>query len=230
LDLTSFDSIHQAAETFKSSSDRLDVLMNNAGIMATPYSTTKEGYEIQFGTNHMGHALLTKLLLPTLQKTAALPDSDVRIVNLSSSGHQMAPSGIITDADALEQKSTWTRYGNSKLANVLFARELSRRYPAITSVSLHPGVIATELMGPAMKSSVLVRWANQLIGKLVMQDVHQGAMNQLWAATAPRERLENGGYYTPVGKLGKQRWAAREGEMGGKLWEYTEAELKRHGY
>jgi hypothetical protein len=84
LDLTSFSSIASAADTFKSRESRLDILINNAGIMASPYSTTKEGYEIQLGTNHMGHALLTKLLLPTLIETSKQPGADVRIVTLSS--------------------------------------------------------------------------------------------------------------------------------------------------
>ncbi|KAF3360644.1 Histone H2A [Verticillium dahliae VDG1] len=93
LDLTSFDSIKKAAAEFLSKEDRLDILINNAGIMATPNGTTKEGYEIQFGTNHVGHALLTNLLLPTLKRTAAAtsPPRDVRIVNISSLLENTAP-------------------------------------------------------------------------------------------------------------------------------------------
>ncbi|KAJ6133934.1 oxidoreductase [Penicillium sp. IBT 18751x] len=114
LDLTSFTSVKEAAEDFKSRSDRLDILINNAGIMAVPYSKTKEDYEIQFGTNHMGHALLTKLILPTLLSTAEKPGSDVRVINLSSEGHYYAP-GIIYDQDQLESYYTFRRYGQSKL-------------------------------------------------------------------------------------------------------------------
>lgn len=116
-----------------------DVILTSQGIMAVPWSKTKEGYEIQFGTNHMGHALLTKLLLPTLLKTAEAPNSDVRVINLASEGHMFAP-GIIYDQDALEPYQTFRRYGQSKLANILHARELQRRYPQITATSLHPGV------------------------------------------------------------------------------------------
>jgi NAD(P)-dependent dehydrogenase (short-subunit alcohol dehydrogenase family) len=99
LDLSSFDSIATAARTFNSVSSRLDVLINNVGIMAVPPTTTTEGYGIQFGTNHMGHALLTHLLLPTLLVTAKLPGASVRIINLSSEGHNMAPSssGVAID-------------------------------------------------------------------------------------------------------------------------------------
>ena len=146
LDLTSFASIKKAADEFVSRSDRLDILLNNAGIMAMPYSTTQEGYEIQFGTNHLGHALLTKLLLPTLLKTAEEPDADVRVINVSSEGHQLAPGpGIVYDQAELENWSTWRRYGQSKLANIYHARELATRYPTITATSLHPGVIITDL-------------------------------------------------------------------------------------
>ncbi|KIV83288.1 hypothetical protein PV11_05326 [Exophiala sideris] len=91
LDLTSFESVKNAAKTFGEESDRLDILMCNAGIMMAPPGVTKEGYEIQFGTNHMGHALLTRLLLPVLEKTAARSDADVRVVSMSSYGHSSAP-------------------------------------------------------------------------------------------------------------------------------------------
>jgi NAD(P)-dependent dehydrogenase (short-subunit alcohol dehydrogenase family) len=110
LDLTSFSSIASAASTFLASESRLDILINNAGIMASPYSATKEGYEIQFGTNHMGHALLTKLLLPVLLDTAKQPGADVRVVTLSSVGHALTPpGGIIFDQAALEAQNTWLR-------------------------------------------------------------------------------------------------------------------------
>merc|ERR1711977_120003 len=149
LDLSSFESVKKAAEEFKGKSDRLDILVNNAGIMATPYSKTNEGYEIQFGTNHMGHALFTKLLLPTLLKTAETPGADVRVVNLSSEGHNMAPNGgILFDQAALEKVGPWARYGQAKLANILHARELQKHHPSLTATALHPGVIVTDLYNP----------------------------------------------------------------------------------
>jgi len=121
LDLTSFESIKRAAHTFNQTSSKLDVLFNNAGIMATPPGQTREGYELQFGTNHVGHALLTKLLLPKLKETAFKPGSDVRIINLSSSAHHWAPKeGYLLDQVKTDMKatSTWARYGQSKLANI----------------------------------------------------------------------------------------------------------------
>jgi NAD(P)-dependent dehydrogenase (short-subunit alcohol dehydrogenase family) len=127
------------------------------------------------GTNHIGHALLTKLLLPTLLKTAEQPDSDVRVVNVSSVGHMMAP-GIIYDQDKLGTYNTWRRYGQSKLANIYHARELQRRYPQITATSIHPGVIITDLYASQQKTNILVKTFLPLL-KAVTLDVPGGAKN-----------------------------------------------------
>ncbi len=231
LDLTSFSSIAEAASTFQRSETRLDILINNAGIMACPYSTTKEGYEIQFGTNHMGHALLTKLLLPTLLKTA-----DARIVTLSSAGHAIGvKNGLIFDQRALEQQGTWKRYGQSKLCNLLYARELSERYPQITSVSIHPGVIFTDLF-QSLRTNVLLKLGLWIYGCFFwlipghFKSTEGGALNQTWAATVEKEKLVNGSYYKPVGVRSEGSKSARDRGLQKKLWEYTEAELGRHGY
>lgn len=236
LDLASFSSIAEAASAFKSKEKRLDILINNAGVMATPYSLTKEGYEIQFGTNHVGHALLTKLLMPVLLETAKKPDADVRIVNLSSMGHHMAPSGgIIWDQKALEQQKTWRRYGQAKLANILFTRELAARYPQITSVAIHPGVILTDLYA-SLK-------ANWFIGVLVFiyarmmpflpghfKDTKGGALTQTWAATTPKEDLKSGEFYRPVGIRSAGSGYAQDLGLAKKLWEWTDEEFEKHGY
>ncbi|KAM3415576.1 Retinol dehydrogenase 12 [Cercospora zeina] len=225
LDLTSLASVKEAAEEFKARSDRLDILINNAGIMAVPYSKTKDGYEIQFGTNHVGHSLLTKLLLPTLLKTADQPDSDVRIINVSSAGHMMAP-GIVYDQDQLESYITHRRYGQSKLANLLHARELQRRYPQITTTSVHPGVIITDLYASQMQTSVLVRIALPLMKPFTL-DVPGGAKNQLWAATADKKEVASSYYWTPVGsKSGGSFWYAAKPALAKELWDWTENELE----
>ncbi|KAF2629506.1 NAD(P)-binding protein [Macroventuria anomochaeta] len=235
LDLTSFSSIAEAAATFHRSETRLDILINNAGIMACPYSTTKEGYEVQFGTNHMGHALLTRLLLPTLLKTAET-HGDARIVTLSSAGHAIGvPGGLIFDQQKLEQQSTWKRYGQSKLCNLLFARELAERYPQIMSVSIHPGIIFTDLF-QSLRPNVFLKaglWIYGLFFFLIpghFKTTEGGAMNQTWAATAKKEELVNGAYYRPVGVKSEGSRAARDKGLQKKLWEYTEAELGRHGF
>jgi len=231
LDLTSFASIQSAAETFQSKSDRLDILINNAGIMAVPAGATKEGYEIQFGTNHVGHALLTRLLLPTLLRTAEGPGGDVRILNLSSEGHHLAPTGgILFDRTKLDAQGTWARYGQSKLANILFTRSLAKKYPSITSVSLHPGVIKTDLYGPNKESNAVVRYGLALFGPLFMRDIPQGAKNQLWAATTETKELENGAYYKPVATKSGGSADARDANLAESLWEWTEKELASQGF
>lgn len=230
LDLASFNSISAAAKEFTTKSQRLDILMNNAGVMALPPGTTKEGYEIQWGTNHLGHALLTKLLLPTLLSTAKQPGSDVRIVNLTSEGHRLAPyGGLKLDKKKLDKQNTWARYGNSKLSNILFTRELAERYPSITSVSVHPGVIKTDLYLPNQNSSLIMRYGMLLFSPL-MKTVTTGAYNQLWAATTKKEELINGAYYIPVGVESKGSGNAEDRKQSKELWEWTEKELSFNGY
>ncbi|KAJ4297497.1 hypothetical protein N0V90_005389 [Kalmusia sp. IMI 367209] len=236
LDLTSFSSIASAAETFKARENRLDILVNNAGIMMTPYSLTKEGYETQFGTNHVGHALLTKLLMPVLLQTAEQPGADVRIINVSSIGMMLAPNGgLIFDQAALEKQYTWRRYGQSKLANILFSRELAARYPQITSVSVHPGVILTDLYNSFVSNAFLKAglWFYKQLFPILpghFVDTKGGALNQTWAAVVEKGKVKNGEFYRPVGLVTKGSGYSRDMGLAKKLWEWTEAELGKHGY
>lgn len=229
LDLTSTVSIKKAAETFKSQASRLDILMLNAGVMALPAGETEMGHEIQLGTNYTGHFLLTKLLLPTLLKTAEEPNSDVRVVSLSSVGHKMAPSfETILDQTKLKKTSdTFARYGASKACNILFAAELARRYPSLTSVSVHPGVILTDLYDTVSKTPIVGAPASGILG-IFGTPVSKGVHNQLWAAAgANKDELVNGSYYIPVGILKAKNYYAASEDMGRRLWEWTEAELQK---
>ncbi|KAH7341211.1 hypothetical protein BKA66DRAFT_517354 [Pyrenochaeta sp. MPI-SDFR-AT-0127] len=134
LDLSSFQSIKKAAASVLQQYDRLDVLLNNAGLFGVPPGLTEDGYEMQFGSNHMGPALLTRLLLPLLERTSQLPNSDVRIVQLSSEGYQFAPKGGILFPrlkTEIADISGRARYAQSKLANLYFAKALAKRYPKI---------------------------------------------------------------------------------------------------
>ncbi|THW31089.1 NAD(P)-binding protein [Aureobasidium pullulans] len=233
LDLTDFDSVKSAAETFKQKEQRLDILLNNAGVMAMPYSKTKQGYEIQFGTNHMGHALFTKLLLPTLLKTAEEPNADVRIVTLSSEGHNLAPRscGVIYDQAAAETFGPWGRYGSAKLANILYSRGLTAHYPSLTCVAVHPGVIKTELYNSTERDNALIRYGLAAVGNIFMASVPQGTKNQLWAATAAKEEVRKAYFFTtPVGSASQGSGFAKDQKGVDKLWEWTEEELKKHGY
>ena len=198
--------------------------------MATQPSTTKECYEIQFGTNHMGHALLTKLLMPKLLETASKPDSDVRIVNLSSAGHGMPPKGglVLQDVKSdMASTNTWVRYGQAKLANILFTRELARRYPNIKSMALHPGGIDTGLSKPFQQAHP---WLATLLGpvRIFLTSVQTGALTQLFAATSPNAK--SGQYYVPIAKENSGSKYSQDPKLAAELWDWTEAELKGLGY
>lgn len=230
LDLTSFAAIKKAADEFKGRSDRLDVLVNNAGIMATPWGLTEEGYEIQFGTNHMGHALLTKLLLPTLLRTAEQPGADVRVIDVSSDGHNLAPGpGIVYEQAELEKWATWRRYGQSKLANILHARALTKRHPSITATAIHPGVIITNLYTPLHTKYSFTQLGTS-IGKYFLPDVPNGTKSQLWAAVGPKEEVRSGYYWRPVGSKSKGSGHAQNAALADELWEWTEKEFDKRGY
>ena len=231
LDLNSFASAAAAASSFTSQADRLDILVNNAGIMAVPEGTTKDGYEVQLGVNHMGHALLTKLLLPTMLKTAEKPDSDVRIINLSSGAHTRCPApGIDYDDLAAVRAGAMGRYSRSKLANIYFTNQLAQRYPSIKSVAIHPGLVQTNLFDTAFSGNKALGALSSMFGWAVYRTVEDGAKNQLWAATAPKGEVESGAYYTPVGEKNQGSAYARDAKEAAKLWDWTEAELKKHGY
>ena len=196
--------------------------------MALPPGLTKDGYEVQFGINHLGHALLIKLLLPTILQTAEDHDSDVRIIILTSVGFRGHPSGGITFKDLRTTQDTgvaapWIRYGQSKLANILYAAELARRYPRITSLSVHPGVVKTGLVeNLSLANRALIHITN--IGRI--KTVQEAALNQLWAATGDKAKIANGGFYEPVGVPSKKHdKQSKSEELAKQLWEWTEKEL-----
>ena len=230
LDLTSLESVRTAAETFKSKSQRLDILMLNAGIMAVPLSQTKDGFEIQMGTNHFGHFLLTKLLMPTLKSTTQLPDADVRVITLTSEAHNMARTAkVITTPSELDKCGAWIRYAYSKLANVLFARELARRHPEITSIAVHPGVVSTDLFNTTSKSNIFIKFGLAIAGSF-RSTPEQGALNQTWAASINKSQINNGDYYKPVGAKGKRSPCGEDAELAKTFWEYTEEQLSEKGF
>lgn len=227
LDLGDLKSVRDAATTVLASESRLDILMLNAGIMATPQSKSKSGHEIQLCTNHIGHFLLTKLLLPLMERTASQDENtDVRIVAISSEAHNIAPANfldMIEEHDQLCGASPYVAYGVSKSANIIFASELARRYgdKGITSVSLHPGIIHTDLYVPSATSNFILKYGLPPVACLFFDDLRHGALNQIWcAAGASKNELVNGAYYTPVGNIRPN--APTEDEAGGeRLWNWT---------
>lgn len=229
LDLTSFQSIKRAAADVNQRTDRLDILFNNAGIMAVPPALTKEGYEVQFGVNHMGHALLTKLLLPKMKATAKQPNADVRIVNLSSARHGDAPpKGYVWDQIKTPMAKTepFARYGQSKLANIHFNRALATANPEIKCISLHPGVVSTSLIDGPRASWPLLSFPLKIMNKFFFTSVEEGVKNQLWAATS--KQAKSGSFYFPIALEGKDSALAKDDNLCKKLWEYTEKELAPH--
>ena len=233
LDLASFSSVKRASETVLASNDRLDVLINNAGVMATPPGLTEDGYENQFGTNHMGHALLTKLLMPLLRKTAGENSSDVRIVNLTSGGERLAPKGGFLPEKCTTDMAdyhSYTRYGQSKLANVLFTKELAKRYPTITSTAVHPGRVRTNLLNGFFEDISLTSVFQHTIDYFIMMPVEKGALTQLWTAVGTKEKVKSGAYYSPIGKEGGESGLAKDVKLAERLWTWQEAEFQKLGY
>ena len=224
LDLANLAFVHEFAQRFRSDHDTLDLLINNAGVMAPPRRETADGFELQFGTNHLGHFALTAQLIE-----AMAGQGDPRVVTVSSGGHRM---GRI-DFDNLQRTKgyhRWGAYGQSKLANLLFAFELDRRLRAagspIRSVAAHPGYAATNLQtaAPPLVDRLVMKVSNRLIA----QSAEMGALPQLYAATYPG--LEGGTYVGPDG-IGEQRGypepvgssgRARDEEVARRLWEVSE--------
>ncbi|KAJ4364510.1 hypothetical protein N0V83_009105 [Neocucurbitaria cava] len=230
LDLTSFASVESAAKEVVGGAERLDVLMLSAGIMGGHPGVTEEGYEKTFGTNHVGHALLLKLLTPLLLKTAA-EGSKPRVISLSSTGHRSAlPEGGIA-FDTLKSPqldiSGVSKYTQSKLANVVYARQVAKHYPQLISVAIHPGEIATQLFNKgADGGGKEIEYMAKEIAPKVCVSVEEGAKNGLWAATA--EEVQTGRYYEPVGVLGNGSELSKEETLGSRLWEWTQSELEGH--
>lgn len=231
VDMASFASVKRAADLILAENDRLDILMNNAGLAGAPPGMTDDGYEIQFGTNYMGPTLFTKLLLPLLQETANQANSDVRIVNLSSEIFKQAPSqGIIfTDLKTSMQKiGSIARYGQSKLGNYFFAKVCAEKYPTIKSVALHPGVVNTGIWDNMFKKPYVGRPMSILLTPF-LTNVHDGAKRQLWASTASKTEVKSGAFYTPKGSEYTQA-ILKNDKLANELWDWTEKEFEKHGF
>lgn len=231
LNLSSLASVSAAAGILNRSTDRIDVLFLNAGIMNMPPGKTEDGLDLQLGTNHVGHFLFTKLLLPVLKQTVTKYNPDVRVISVSSNAHKMAPSfETILSTEKLSQQGEWASYAASKAANILFASELAKRHPEITAVSLHPGMIKTDLYASTVENSFFMRHVLGIFGPLIYYDIPYGALTQLWLSTVEKSKITQGGFYTPVGQLQRGNTYTRSADMQERLWDWTEEELKARGY
>ena len=223
LDLADLSSI-AAFAAGEQAEGPLDVLINNAGLMAPPRGETKDGFEMQLGTNHLGHFALTAQVIDRMTNVP-----DPRVVSVSSGMHRAGRMSF-DDPMAKRHYFRWSQYGRSKLANLLFAFELDRRLSAagspIKSVAAHPGYAATNLQSAAPPA--LDRAVMKVMNAVVAQSAESGALPQLYAATAPG--VQSGEFYGPDG-LGEMRGyprqvsasgAARNAEDAARLWGLSE--------
>jgi NAD(P)-dependent dehydrogenase (short-subunit alcohol dehydrogenase family) len=193
LDLASLESVRAAAAALRASHPRIDLLINNAGVMYTPKQTTRDGFERQFGTNHLGHFAFTGLLLDQL-----LPVPGSRVVTVSSTGHRIQAAIHFDDLSWDRSYSRAAAYGQSKLANLMFTYELQRRLTSrgtTVAVAAHPGVSNTDLV---RNSPPLLRAVSNLVSPLLTQPPAMGALPTLRAATDPA--VLGGQYYGPGGR------------------------------
>ncbi|PNP45306.1 hypothetical protein TGAMA5MH_03030 [Trichoderma gamsii] len=244
LDLTKFSSVVAAAKRIRDEETALHGLVNNAGIMGVPYSVTVDGYKIQLQTNYLSHWLLTYHLLPLLQSSArSNPEGTVRLVNLTSDGHSFTPSdGIRFEDIGLEKEGAMTRYGQSKLANILHTTQLNKRYGpdsnesqigAVWFAAVHPGHINTDLTKQATGAApgFVLRAAVPVMRCLgVLEPQEKGAWSSLFSiASNDFKKANSGAYIVPYAKIGTPSKHAQDESLAEKLWEWTETELRGKG-
>ncbi|KAF8815943.1 NAD(P)-binding protein [Phlegmacium glaucopus] len=226
LDLADLQSIKTAAEDFVSKEKELHVLFNNAGVMMPPVEqVTAQGYDLQFGTNVLGHFYFTKLLLPTLLAAAKTsPDGKARIVNTSSITHFLA-SGLdfntFKEGTARKKKGTKMLYSQSKLGNIHVSKEFAKRYGehGIVSISLNPGNIKSDLQRhiPPFASFMMA---------FTLHQTPYGALTQLWAGTSPQGTELNGKYLIPWARVGQATSVANDPKLSAELWTWLEEQVK----
>ncbi|XP_059191969.1 retinol dehydrogenase 11-like isoform X2 [Centropristis striata] len=216
LDLASLESVRQLAKDVLASEKRLDILINNAGIMSCPKWQTAEGFEMQFGVNHLGHFLLTSCLLDLLKKSAPS-----RIVNVSSLAHEKGEI-YFDDIHLDKDYNHWKSYAQSKLANVLFTRELANRLQGtgVTTYSLHPGVIRTELGRHLWPRTPLWKKVIYTPFMFFIKSPTEGAQTTIYCAVEESLQNESGLYYSDCAP----KTAAPQGlddEAAKKLWDIS---------
>jgi protochlorophyllide reductase len=225
LDLADLSAVRSAAAKVAHNYGRLDLLINNAGVMGLPRALTHDGFERQFGTNHLGHFALTGLLLPALRRSAA-----PRVVTVSSNAHKFGRINF-DDLMGLTKYSRWRSYGQSKLANLLFAFELQRRVDsagiALLSMAAHPGWSSTNLMSNGPSPSGFNGQATRFAERAMAQSAEHGALPQLFAAVVPG--LPGASYIGPDG-LGEMKGNPRpvtatktayDRETAARLWDVS---------
>lgn len=221
LDLSSQSSVRDFAARYCSSGLPLHILINNAGVLAPKFTLSKDKIELHFATNHLGHFLLTNLLLETMKITSHEQQMEGRIINVSSEGHRFASNKTFSDQINDESSfNTLYAYGSSKLANILHAKELSRLLKEegvnITANSLHPGFIVTDLF---RKFNIFSALCNKVL-RHVAKDVSQGAATTCYLALNPKVKGVTGEYFCDS-NLAKPSSKAMDLELAKELWEFS---------
>lgn len=221
LDLSSQASIRDFAARYRSSGLPLHILINNAGVLAPKFTLSKDKIELHFATNHLGHFLLTNLLLETMKITSHEQQIEGRIINVSSEGHRFASNKTFSDQINDESSfNTLYAYGSSKLANILHAKELSRLLKEegvnITAISLHPGFIVTDLF---RKFNIFSALCNKVL-RHVAKDVSQGAATTCYLALNPKVKGVTGEYFCDS-NFAKPSSKAMDLELAKELWEFS---------
>ncbi|GAM41151.1 hypothetical protein TCE0_041r14059 [Talaromyces pinophilus] len=241
IDHLDLSSVVAAAKEFLSKETVLHGLVNNAGIMATPYQITKDGYEAQWQTNYLAHWVFTSHLLPCMLHTSqSLPKGSVRIVNVSSSGHWFGPKNGINFADtSLRDADSMARYGQSKLANVLHTKTLHKLYgpgsPAATSGQgeiwcsiVHPGLVESNL-GQHADFPSWIKWSADLFGKLGGRyHPDKGSWTSVFCVASPQMKAEQSGvYFQRIAEVGWQSKQAKDAALAAKLEDWTKPEMEK---
>lgn len=249
MDHTDLTSVVAAATLFLSFETVLHGLVNNAGIMATPFEITKDGHEAQWQTNYLAHWVFTENLLPLMLRTAkGLPPGSVRIVNLSSSGHMGSPkSGIEFEELTLKDGDPWARYGQSKLANILHTKTIHKTYgPGSPSAregegeiwvsAVHPGLVKTNLATSVVESgsSGMMCVFSVLRGLGFMSTADKGSWTSLFCVAGRTMKAEESGAYLEIfGRFGEPWWEsgrAKDRELAERLEGWTRGAMRGEGW
>ncbi|CAN7032121.1 hypothetical protein BRARA_H01144 [Brassica rapa] len=230
LDLSSIESVRRFASDYKSIGLPLNILINNAGVMACPFMLSKDNIELQFATNHLGHFLLTKLLLDTMKNTSRESKREGRIVNLSSEAHRFSyPEGVRFDKiNDTSSYSSISAYGQSKLCNVLHANELARQLKEdgvnITVNSLHPGAIMTSLW---RHFNSYLAGAVSALASYFIKTIPQGAATTCYLALSPQVAGVTGEYFRNC-NITKPSSFGQDSELAKKIWDFSTKLIDSH--
>jgi len=226
MDLTDLSSVRAAAGEVRAGHEEIHLLVNNAGVMYTPFGRTRDGFELQFGTNHLGHFLLTTLLLPALGAGAAGARAASRVVTVSSDAHKACGVDLVDPHFERTDYDKFVAYARSKSANVLMTVEVERRFGdrGVHAFAVHPGVVATKLARYMTREDVaeMKRLSAGTPGLLKnVKSIPAGAATAVWAATA-RELDGAGGSYLADCGIGRAEKHATDPAVAQALWELSE--------